>query len=122
MNVTVKINDHWTVQGGISPGCDVMPWTTDAQVTGNTCVQYTWSNGGDDLYTCANTLNDGKYAYNNLSAYYETWYHRINAHWHTDTEACWYQYMSATPNMYWYNGTDPNTGIQYANTRLNPVA
>ena len=34
MNVTIKINDHWTVQGGISPGCDVMPWTTDAQVTG----------------------------------------------------------------------------------------
>ena len=45
-NATIKINDHWTVQGGISPGCDVMPWTTDAKVTGNACVQYTWSNGG----------------------------------------------------------------------------
>ena len=73
----------------------------------------------DDLYTCANTINDGKYAYNNLSAYYETWYHRINAHWHTDTEA-WYQYMRETPNMYWYNGTDPATGIQYANTKATP--
>ena len=119
VNATIKINDHWTVQGGISPGCDVMPWTTDAQLTGNTCIQYTWSNGGDDLYTCANTLNDGKYAYNNLSAYYETWYHRINDHWHTDTEF-WYQYMSKTPNMYWYNGTDPKTGIQYANTPATP--
>jgi hypothetical protein len=119
MNVTVKLNGHWTVQGGISPGCDVMPWTTDAKVTGNTCVQYTWSNGGDDLYTCANSLNDGKYAYNNLSAFYETWYHRINARWHTDTEG-WYQYMRQTPNMYWYNGTDPSTGIQYANTPQTP--
>ena len=119
INATIKINDHWTVQGGISPGCDVMPWTTDAQLTGNTCIQYTWSNGGDDLYTCANTLNDGKYAYNNLSAYYETWYHRFNDHWHTDTEF-WYQYMSKTPNMYWYNGTDPKTGIQYANTPSTP--
>ena len=116
---TIKINDHWTVQGGISPGCDVMPWTTDAKVTGNGCIQFTWSNGGDDLYTCANTINDGKYAYNNLSAYYETWYHRINAHWHTDTEG-WYQYMRETPNMYWYNGTDPATGIQYANTKATP--
>ncbi len=119
INATVKINDHWTVQGGISPGCDVMPWTTDAQVTGNVCVQYTWSNGGDDLYTCDNTINDGKYAYNNLTAYYETWYHRFNAHWHTATEG-WYQYMRKTPNMYWYNGTDPNTGIQYANTPQTP--
>jgi len=119
VNATIKFNDHWTVQGGISPGCDVMPWTTDAQLTGNACVQYTWSNGGDDLYTCANTINDGKYAYNNLTAYYETWYHKFNDHWHTDTEA-WYQYMRETPNMYWYNGTDPNTGIQYANTPATP--
>ncbi|AXC13386.1 Protein of unknown function DUF1597 [Acidisarcina polymorpha] len=119
MNWTTKINKHWTVQGGISPGCDVMPWTTDAQVTGNVCVQFTWSNGGDALYTCDNTINKGKYAYNNLTAFYETWYHRINDHWHTDTEA-WYQYMRDTPNMYWYNGTDPNTGIQYANTPQTP--
>ncbi len=26
------------------------------------------------------------------TAFYETWYHRINPEWHTDTEA-WYQYM-----------------------------
>lgn len=119
VTATVKINDHWTVQGGVSPGCDVMPWTTDAKVTGNACVQFTWRNGGDNIYTCANSINDAKYAYNNLSAYYETWYHRINASWHTDTEM-WYQYMRATPNAYWYNGTDPATGIQYANTAATP--
>ena len=39
----------------------------------------------------------------NLAAFYETWYHRFNAKWHTDTEA-WYQYMRDVPNMYWYNG------------------
>jgi len=119
VNATVKVNNHWTVQAGLSPGCDVMPWTTDAKVTGNTCVAYTWSNGGNDLYTCANSINDGKYAYNNLAAYYETWYHKFNASWHTDTEG-WYQYMRAVPNMYWYNGTDPTTGIQYANTPATP--
>jgi hypothetical protein len=119
VNVTVKLNKHWTVQGGISPGCDVMPWTTDAKLTGNTCVIYSWHNGGDALNTCANAINDGKYAYNNLNAYYETWYHRFNATWHTDTEA-WYQYERQTPNMYWFNGTDPTTGIQYANTAATP--
>jgi Putative beta-barrel porin-2, OmpL-like. bbp2 len=119
INATVKVNGHWTVQAGLSPGCDVMPWTTDAKVTGNFCATYTWHNGGDALNTCANSVNDGKYAYNNLSAYYETWYHRINANWHTDTEA-WYQYERQTPNMYWYNGTDPTTGIQYAPTAATP--
>jgi hypothetical protein len=105
-NATVKLNDHWTVQGGISPGCDTAPWTTDAKLTGNTCLVYTWHQGGDVLNTCDNTINDGKYAYNNLTAFYETWYHRISANWHTDTEG-WYQYMKDTPNMYWYNGGSP---------------
>jgi len=118
-NATIKINDHVTVQAGISPGCDVMPWTTDAKVTGNFCVVYTWSNGGDAFNACANSVNDGKYAYNNLAAYYATYYHRINASWHTDTEF-WYQYMKDTPNMFWYNGTDPATGIQYAPTASTP--
>ena len=108
VNVTVKMNDHLTVQGGISPGCDVMPWTSDAQVTGNFCATYTWSNGGDALNTCANSVNNGKYAYNNLAAYYETWYHRISPTWHTDTEF-WYQYMKDTPNVFWINTGTPDT-------------
>lgn len=64
INVTVKLNQRWTAQAGLSPGCDVMPWTTDAKLTGNTCVIYTWSNGGNALNTCDNTINDGEYAYN----------------------------------------------------------
>ena len=113
-NATVKLSDHWTVQGGISAGCDTAPWTTDAKLTGNACVIYTWSNGGDALNTCDNSINDSKYAYNNLTAFYETWYHRINATWHTDTEA-WYQYMKDTPNMYWFN-----SGGMYPKSSAHP--
>lgn len=49
---------------------------------------------------CANTINDGNYAYNNLSAYYTTWYHKFSptSHWHSATET-WYQYMKHTPNV-----------------------
>ena len=108
VNATVKLSDHWTVQAGLSPGCDTAPWTTDAKVTGNACLVYTWSNGGDVVNTCDNTINDGKYAYNNLTAFYSTWYHRINKNWHTDTEG-WYQYMKDAPNMYWYNSGTPRT-------------
>ncbi|MGA2535996.1 MAG: outer membrane beta-barrel protein [Terracidiphilus sp.] len=106
-NLTVKVNDHWTLQGGVSPGCDTAPWTQDAKLTGNVCVVYTWQKGGDALNVCDNTINDGKYAYNNLTAFYATWYHSINATWHTDTEG-WYQYMRDTPNMWWIN-----TGVPY---------
>jgi hypothetical protein len=108
-NLTVKLNDRWTLQGGISPGCDTAPWTHDAKLTGNACAVYTWHNGGDALNFCDNTINDGKYAYNNLTAFYITWYHSIGPHWHTDTEA-WYQYMRDTPNMWWIN-----TGVPYNN-------
>jgi hypothetical protein len=119
-NATVKINDHWTVQAGISPGCDTAPWTTDAKVTGNACIVYTWANGGDALNTCANSLNDGKYAYNNLAAYYMTWYHRFNKSWHTDTEF-WYQYERDTPNMYWYNAVNQSTSSgRFPNTPETP--
>jgi hypothetical protein len=93
-----KLSDHWLLQTGLSDGNDVAPWTSDAQVTGTVCVDYTWRNGGSALYTCANSFNKGKYAYNNLQSYFETFYHKINAKFHTDTEA-WYMYQRDVPNV-----------------------
>ena len=98
-NASIKLNDHWTYQVGVSPGCDVAPWKSDARLTLNTCLQYTWRTGMDEVYACANSINDGKYAYNNLAAYYLTWYHKFNAKWHADFES-WYQYQSKTPNIF----------------------
>jgi hypothetical protein len=98
INATVKLSNHWTIQGGLSPGCDTAAWKPDAQWTGNACVGFTWHKGGDNIYTCANSINRGRYAYNNLSAYYTTFYHKFNDRWHTATEA-WYQYESHTPNV-----------------------
>ncbi len=95
---SIKLSEHWLLQLGFSDGNDVAPWTKDIKPTGTACVDYTWHKGGDAVYTCANAFNDGKYAYNNLQSYYETWYHRINAHWHTDTET-WYMYQREVPNI-----------------------
>ena len=95
---TFKISNHWTLQFGLSAGCDAAPWTSDAKVTGTVCAAYTWHHGEDEIYNCANSINDGRYAYNNLAAYYTTWYHKINKRWHTDTES-WYQSESHTPNV-----------------------
>jgi hypothetical protein len=110
---SIKLSDHWLVQAGFSGGNDVAPWTKDVKPTGTFCVDYTWSKGHDALYTCANSFNDGKYAYNNVQGYYETWYHVINAHWHTDTEA-WYMYERQVPNIAG-NVTNPITPETGAN-------
>lgn len=98
INATIKLTNHWTIQGGLSGGCEAAPWKPDAKLTGNACVGFTWRNGQDNIYTFANSINDGKYAYNNLGAYYITWYHKFNSKWHTATEA-WYQYARKTPNV-----------------------
>jgi hypothetical protein len=95
---SIKLSDHWLIQAGISDGNDVALWTPDAKPTGTFCADYTWRTGGDALYTCANSFNSGKYKYNNLQSYYETWYHKINATWHTDTET-WYMYERDVPNI-----------------------
>ncbi len=97
---TLKLSDHWQVQAGLSAGCEAAPWTKgDAQPTGTGCLSYTWSVGGDNLYLCANAINDGRYAYNNLQGYYLTWYHKFGkSNWHTDTEG-WYQYERSVPNI-----------------------
>lgn len=95
---SIKLSDHWLLQAGISGGNDVALWTKDATPTGTVCVDYTWSKGSDALYTCANSFNKGKYAYNNVQPYYVTWYHKINAKWHTDTES-WYMYERDVPNI-----------------------
>ena len=101
INTTTKLNSHWMVQVGLSAGCDVAPWVgNDRKATLNACVIYNWRTGLDAVNVCDNTLNDGNYAYNNLTAFYATWYHKFsqNSRWHTDTES-WYQYEKHTPNV-----------------------
>jgi hypothetical protein len=101
INTTTKLTNHWLVQIGVSAGCETAPWNKrNRKLTGNACLGYTWRNGLDNVYVCDNTLNDGRYAYNNLTAYYTTWYHKYKPEgkWHSSTEA-WYQYEAHTPNV-----------------------
>lgn len=99
INATIKWTNHWTTQFGLSGACEAAPWAPDAKLTGNACVAYTWTEGRDNIYICANSLNDGRYNYNNLAAYYFTWYHKFgHSRWHFAWET-WYQYMSHTPNV-----------------------
>jgi hypothetical protein len=95
---TLKLSKQWMVQAGISAGHDVAPWTKDAKPSAIACVNYSTESNHDNFYLCANGINDGKYAYNNLQEYDGTWYHRFNAKWHMGTEA-WYMYQREVPNV-----------------------
>jgi len=93
---TVKLNDQWLVQVGITGGHDVALWTPDAKPSGTACVSYTTKSVNDNFYLCANGINDGKYAYNNLQQYDGTWYHKFSKTVHMATES-WYMYERDVP-------------------------
>jgi len=104
INVTTRLSNHWLLQVGLSAGNDVAPWVgePDAKPTFNSCVAYSWQEGRDTHYACLNSLNSGKYAYNNVQSIYYTWYHKFdNSSWHTATEY-WYMWERNVPNV------DPN--------------
>ncbi len=93
---TLRLKPTVLVQAGFSGGNDVAPWTKDATPTFTACVSVTFRNGKDNLYPCVNSLNGGKYAYNNIQMFVNTWYHKISPTWHTDTEA-YYMYERGVP-------------------------
>ena len=98
---TIKFSNRWLLQLGITASSDVAPWTKDAKPSATVCASYTSSSVNDNLYACANGINDGEYAYNNVQQYDLTWYHRFNKHWHIASEA-WYMYQRDVPST---NGT-----------------
>jgi hypothetical protein len=108
---TVKLNEQWLVQLGITGGHDVALWTPDAKPSGTACLSYTTKSVNNNFYACANGINNGKYAYNNLQQYDGTWYHKFSKTWHMASEA-WYMYERDVPAL---GGTiPPETGANAA--------
>jgi putative OmpL-like beta-barrel porin-2 len=95
---TLKLNKQWIIQLGMSGGHDVALWTSDAKPSAIFCLNYSTKSNKDNFYGCANGINDGKYAYNNLQHYDFTWYHKFNSKWHSATEV-WYMYERDVPNV-----------------------
>lgn len=95
---TLKISDQWLVQAGVTDGHDVAPWVNDAQPSGTVCADYTTRSVNDNLYACANGINDGGYGFDNLQQFDLTWYHRFSKTLHMATES-WYMYEHHVPNV-----------------------
>jgi hypothetical protein len=83
---TIQINDRLVVQAGVSASHDVAPWTADAKPSFMGCVSAMSKSVNDNVYLCANGINDGTYAFNNIQMFDGTWYHRFNKTWHMATE------------------------------------
>ncbi len=96
---TLRLNEHWLVQLGVTASHDVAPWSKDAKPAATACVSYTFHQGKDNLYPCVNGLNRGNYAYNNLQMFDTTWYHKFNETWHMASEA-WYMYQRGVPSVF----------------------
>jgi hypothetical protein len=109
---TLKMNDHVTVQGGLTAGNDVAPWQKGAQPTGLLCFGYTWSQGNQNVYVCDNSINSGKYAYNNMNQYNATYYVKLNNNWHMATEV-YYMKESDVPAVGGPLPTYPNSNPGY---------
>jgi len=96
---TTKLNKNWQIQTELSSGNDIAPWVkSERHLTPAACVIWTSDSGKDNVYPCMNGLNDGNWRWNNLQHAVVTWYHKIDEHWHTDTEI-WYMWESHTPNV-----------------------
>jgi len=91
---TVKLNDQWTIQAGLTNGNDVALWQDDPgnQPTGMVMVQYTTPNQKDSFYVGDNAFNNARFGYNNLQQIVGTWTHKFNDKIFSATEA-WYMYM-----------------------------
>jgi hypothetical protein len=97
---TIKLNDQWLVQFGAHAGNDVAAWErADAKFTPMACIRWTSRDNNDSLYPCVNSINNGKYAYDNIQMYVATWSHKFSATWNMQTEA-YYTYQRDVPSVF----------------------
>jgi hypothetical protein len=115
---TLKLTKNWEVQLGVSIGTETTPFNTThialinpitgfpgyqgardpgamPAVTG--CVQYDSDTSNDNIYLCADAIDNGKWGYNNLQWWGATYYHKFNDQWHISMES-WYMYGKDIPN------------------------
>ena len=105
---TLALNKQLMVQLGISMGSEAAIWhwgqhesnpdpnplypkTSFLKDPGATpsitaCVRYTWDDGDDNVYPCADAINGGNWGYNNLQWYGFTYYHKFSDRWHLSYE------------------------------------
>jgi len=75
----------------LDPGNPLYPGNTfqkdpGAKPSFTACFRYTWNDGNDNVYPCADAINNGEWGYNNIQWYGTTYYHKFNDQWHLSYE------------------------------------
>jgi hypothetical protein len=107
---TLAVTKNLFFQLGVTVGTEAMPWhwgqTTPnlafpnnplwpassypvdpgAEPSVTACLRYQTDSGRDNIYLCADALNNGIQGYNNLQWTGGTYYHKFNDQWHIATE------------------------------------
>ena len=105
---TMQATSQTLVQVGATASHDVAIWTRDAQPSLTACVSHSTHSVNDNVYLCANGINEGEYAYNNLQQYDATWYHKFSKTWHSATEA-YVMYQRNVPDVSQTGAIEKNT-------------
>jgi hypothetical protein len=109
LQATLAVTKNWFVQFGVTVGTEAMPWHVGktipnpfpnpvypestllvdpgARPSYTGCLRYQTDSAGDNIYVCADAINNGTWGYNNLQWYGLTWYHKFNSQWHLAFEA-----------------------------------
>jgi len=103
VNAAFHLDKNWMVQVGLLDGTETALWVSHKQDPGNqpsleACVRWTSNTAYDNLYVCADGINNGTWGYNNLQWYGFTYYHKFNEEWHISWEA-WHIHENNVPNV-----------------------
>jgi len=103
INFAFQLSKNWMVQVGVVDGTEVALWVPKSQDPGKqasleACVRWTSNTAYDNVYVCANGINNGTWGYNNLQWYGFTYYHKFNEKWHLAWET-WYIHENNVPNV-----------------------
>ena len=123
VQTTLALNKNLFLQLGFNMGTDTAIWNyrktvfnpfpnpvfpdqTMLKDPGNqpsltSCVRYQTDSTNDNVYACANGINNGTWGYNNLQAYGFTWYHKFNDRLHL----AWGTFTFSQRNV--LNASDP---------------
>jgi hypothetical protein len=99
-NVGQQLPNLFVKAGGVDP---LYPGTTFRKDPGArpslaSCARFQSNNAHDNIYFCANSINNGAWGYNNLQWLGFTYYHKFNDHWHISTEF-WHIQENGVPNV-----------------------
>jgi outer membrane protein OmpA-like peptidoglycan-associated protein len=119
IQATLAVTDQLMLQLGVSVGTEAALWHLGEKVPNpdpnplypgtyflkdpgavpslTACLRYTWNDGKDNIYPCADAINGGRWGYNNVQWYGTTYYHKFNDQWHLSFEA-YYNHEDGIPN------------------------